>query len=239
MRSMTVGLSFEALRASQLRSARRSPSGRASTSVLAPGAGRSQSNQSRPGLSRSKCGLPSSLEMGMDVVTSSALPSGRQTGAAAPFSSLVTACASPGPRSGSSQTCGLGPRAGGIHADEGQGAIVGTDRGRGIAAVPEGQLLGLRVGVVEVDAPQMGAVFVGRLAFGIGGRIGVDALHAVDRERSVGRNGNAGDVANLEDVGAGNRLLAGGACQHGKDGQTQNSKKSPHEGDYTTCEETG
>jgi len=121
-----------------------------------------------------------------------------------------------------------------INAHEGQGSIIGTDCGRGIAAVPEGQLLGPGVGVVEVDAPQVGTVFVGRLALRIGGRIGVDGLHAVDRERPVGRNGNAGDVANLEDVGPCNRLLAHGICQHGKDGQAQKSDISPHDGDYTT-----
>ena len=59
-----------------------------------------------------------------------------------------------GTAQGQEPDLGLGSRAGGIDADEGEGAIVGTDGGRGIAAVPEGQLLGLRVGVVEVDAPQ-------------------------------------------------------------------------------------
>ena len=114
-----------------------------------------------------------------------------------------------------------GTRAGGIHTDEGQGAIVGTDGGRGIAAVAEGQLLGLGVGIVEVDAPQVGTVFVGGLAFGIGGRVGVDGLDAVDRERSVGRHGDAGDIANLEDVGAGDRLLAARRWRAGADPEQQ------------------
>jgi hypothetical protein len=136
-----------------------------------------------------------------------------------------------GTAQGQKPDLGLGPHAGGIRADEGQGAIVGTDRRRGIAAVPESQLLRLRVGIIEVDAPQKGTVFVSRFAFGIGGRIGVYAMHAVDCERSVGSNGNAGDVANFEDIGAGNWMLTGCACQHGKYRQTQKCKKSPHEGD--------
>ena len=64
----------------------------------------------------------------------------------------------------------------------------------------------------------------------------MDGLHTVDRERSVGCNGNTGDVANLQDVGARNRLLARGACQHDEGGQTQKSDISPHDGDYTTVD---
>ena len=164
MRSMT-SVCLGGFRASQLRRARRSPSGRASTSVLTPGAGRSQSSQSRRGLSRLKCSLPSILEIGREVVTSSALLSGRHTGAAAPYSSLVTTCASPGPRS-ETTTPAVGACAYRIYAHEGQGSIIGTYCGRRIAAVPEGQLLGPGIGAVEVDAPQVSAVFVGRFTLG-------------------------------------------------------------------------